>query len=83
MQSAGQHPVTGEDALSTLDGISDLYVARGRRVLHFDLVRDRPSDAELLEMMLGRSGKLRAPTLKVGSRLIVGCNEELLRTTLL
>ena len=75
--------MTGEDALSVLDGISDLYVAKGRRVLHFDLIDDRPSDAELLAMMLGRSGRLRAPTLKAGSRLIVGYNEHLLRTTLL
>lgn len=73
----------GEQALAVLDGVTDLYVARGRRVLHFDLRRARPPDQELLELMLGRSGKLRAPTIKAGTRLLVGYNDELLAMTLL
>jgi len=66
-----------------LEGVNDLFVARGKKVLHFDLETDRPSDAELLELLLGRSGKLRAPTLRTGDRLLVGYNEQLLSTTLL
>lgn len=66
-----------------LDGIEDLYVAKGRNVLHFDLTGARPPDEQLLELMLGRSGKLRAPTLKSGPRLLVGYNQELLESTLL
>jgi hypothetical protein len=65
-----------------LDGVTDLRVAKGRAVLRFDLVRDRPSDSVLLGLLLGRSGKLRAPTLRVGSRLLVGYNEELVSTLL-
>lgn len=33
--------------------------------------------------MLGRSGKLRAPTSRVGGRLIVGYNADLLEEALL
>lgn len=33
--------------------------------------------------MLGRSGKLRAPTIRSGTRLIVGFNGDLLEETLL
>jgi len=66
-----------------LDGVKDLYVAKGRNVLHFDLSTERPTDDELLAMLLGRSGKLRAPSLRTGTKLVVGYNQELLGSTLL
>ena len=83
MQSANAAPVEGEDALSILDGIDELWVAKGRKVLRLDLTTDRPTDEELLDLMLGRSGKLRAPTSRVGRRLLVGYNEDLLKEALL
>ena len=82
MQSAGKEPIEGEDALSVLKGADELYVAKGRKTVHFDLEKDRPSDDELLSLMLGRSGKLRAPTMRVGKKVIVGFNAELLESTL-
>ena len=57
-------------------------MAKGRSAQHFDLTSDRPSDDELLGLLLGRSGKLRAPSVRVGSTLIVGYNEELYASTL-
>ena len=63
--------------------MKDLYVAKGRKSLHFDLTDERPADEELLGLLLGRSGKLRAPALRSGDRLIVGYNAELLEDTLL
>lgn len=66
-----------------VDSAAELYVARGRAVLHFDLFAARPSDEELLAMMLGKSGKLRAPTLRVATTLIVGFNHDLLQSVLL
>ena len=68
--------------LDLLDGIRDLYVAKGRNVLHFDLSKARPADEVLLTLMLGRSGKLRAPTLRAGKKLIVGYNADVLGETL-
>jgi arsenate reductase-like glutaredoxin family protein len=65
-----------------LDGVSDLYVAKGKKTLHFDLTSARPTDAELLALLLGRSGKLRAPAIKVSGRLLVGYNDEILNTHL-
>lgn len=82
VQSAGKDPIEGDAALDLLDGVRDLYVAKGRSVLHFDLLEERPSDEELLELMLGRSGKLRAPTLRAGEKLVVGYNGDLLAKTL-
>ena len=37
-----------EGALALLDGVDDLYVAKGKKTLHFDLKNDRPSDEEIL-----------------------------------
>ena len=82
VQSAGKEPVEGEDALQLLEGISDLYIAKGKQILHFDIEAERPSDSELLALLLGRSGKLRAPAIRQGSRFVVGCNQEILPATL-
>jgi len=63
--------------------VKDLHVAKGKKSIHFDLEISRPSDEELLGHLLGRSGKLRAPALRSGDRLIIGFNSELLEETLL
>jgi hypothetical protein len=42
----------------------------------FDLQKARPSDEELLEQLLGPTGNLRAPTMRVGSTLVVGYSVE-------
>jgi hypothetical protein len=69
--------------LGLLEGIEHLHVAKGSKVLHFTLSHDRPSKATLLELLLGRSGKLRAPTIRKGTTLLVGYNSELLEAGLL
>lgn len=61
-----------------LEGADELYVAKGRKTVHVDLKSARPDDEELLALMLGRTGKLRAPTLKTGGTVVVGFNAELL-----
>ncbi len=62
--------------------MTDLYVAKGKKVLHLDLTAERPSDDDLLGLLLGRSGKLRAPAIRTGTRFVVGYNAEILETTL-
>ena len=83
MQSTGKNPIEGEAALAVLDGVRLLHVAKGKKIDSFDLKTDRPSDDELLGMMLGRSGKLRAPALRTGDTLVVGFNQDVLSATLL
>ena len=62
-----------------LEGATTLRVARGQRVLEVDLSSGRPDDAELLSLLLGRSGKLRAPTLRIGGTVLVGYNEQMMQ----
>jgi arsenate reductase-like glutaredoxin family protein len=65
------------DAVELLDGKSTLLVAKGKKVTKVDLRKDRPEDTALVGMMLGPTGNLRAPTLVVGKKVIVGFNEDL------
>ena len=83
MQNATRQPLEGYAALSILEGVTDLIVAKGRSTLHFDLAKEPLADAALLELLLGRSGKLRAPTIRTGNRLLVGYNGDVLATILL
>ncbi len=60
------------DALRLLRESGELVAIRRGNVVRVSLGKDRPSDAELLALVLGPTGKLRAPTLKVGRTLVVG-----------
>jgi hypothetical protein len=51
-------------------------VARGKKVVEFDMKRDPPDEATLLAHVLGPTGNLRAPTLRMGKTLLVGFNQE-------
>lgn len=58
------------------DGGKQVIVAKGKKVLTFDL-GDEDLDTEALEKgAIGPSGNLRAPTLRVGKTWFVGFNEE-------
>ena len=82
VQSATKEPIAGASVLALLEGATELFVAQGQRVLRSDLTAQRPTDEELLALLLGRSGKLRAPAFRCGTRLIIGYNQALLPTAL-
>lgn len=69
---ARKTPLVPEDVIKLVGNIREIYVTRGSKVFHFNLIHERPSDESLLELLIGRSGKLRAPALRVGNTLIVG-----------
>jgi len=61
----------------------ETFVAiKGKKVITHDLVHDRPDDGILTSLMIGPTGNLRAPTIRVGTTLIVGFNEDAYRTYL-
>ena len=53
-----------------------LMVAKGKKVVTFDLAKDPPSQAELAKVVLGPTGNLRAPAIRTGKTWLVGFNEE-------
>jgi arsenate reductase-like glutaredoxin family protein len=67
----------GPEALALLKGMTTLLVAKGKQVTRVDLKKDRPDDETLIKMMLGPTGNLRAPTMKVGKTVVVGYNDAL------
>ena len=66
---------TAEDALRLLREVDELYAAKGKKVVHVDLQREKPSVEELKALVLGPTGNLRAPTLRIGRTLVVGFDE--------
>jgi len=75
-------PVTGEAALAVTRDVDEIWVAKGTKAVHVDLRASRPSKTELLELLLGPTGGLRAPTLRAGRTLLVGFNAEAYAKTL-
>lgn len=51
-------------------------MAKGKKVQVFDLKKDPPSPAELAAVVLGPTGNLRAPAVKLGKRWLIGFHEE-------
>jgi len=73
--------VLGRDyALALLQNADHLYAAKGKKVVHVDLREQSPESA--LDLMLGPTGNLRAPTLRRGRTLLVGFEEGLYRDIL-
>ena len=64
------------DALALVRKANEVYAAKGKKVVHFDLKKEKPSDDELAKVLLGPTGNLRAPTLRKGKTLVVGFDEE-------
>ena len=67
--------IKGAAALDVLKDVDEIYVAKGKRIVHVDLRRDKPPRADLLALLLGPTGNLRAPTLRKKRTLIVGFDE--------
>ena len=59
-----------------------MLVAKGKKVTEVDLKKNRPDDDTLVALMLGPTGNLRAPTMKVGKTMLVGFNQESYAETL-
>jgi arsenate reductase-like glutaredoxin family protein len=72
--------IKGAAALDVLDGVDQLYVAKGKKVEHVNLKAGKPDRATLLGLLLGPTGNLRAPTLRKGRTLIVGFDEATYKT---
>ena len=66
-----------EGAIGLLKKARSLSVAKGKKVVEVDLKENDLTEDELLKLVLGPTGNLRAPTLKVGNRIVVGFNQEM------
>jgi hypothetical protein len=71
-----------KDALALARDVNEIYAAKGTKIIHLDLKKNHPDKQSLLKLLLGPSGNLRAPTLRVGKTLIVGFDEAMYRNVL-
>jgi arsenate reductase-like glutaredoxin family protein len=65
--------------LALAKAVDRVVVARGKKVVTFDMKREPPDDDTLAAYLLGPTGNLRAPTIRKGKTLIVGFNQEAYR----
>ncbi|MBX3395375.1 MAG: hypothetical protein KF841_08400 [Phycisphaerae bacterium] len=72
---AGKRRFTKDEVLSLARRVKRIVAARGRGTIIIEIQKDHPSDADLLKLLLGPTGNLRAPTVLKGSTLLVGFNE--------
>lgn len=73
--NAKKEVYNGEEAWSVVAGAQKVVVASGKKIIEFD-----PSTAdkeEMLKKITGRTGNLRAPTLKKDGVFYVGYNAEM------
>jgi arsenate reductase-like glutaredoxin family protein len=68
-----------DDGIALLDGMRELVVCKGKQVQRFDLRKGLPDRDTLQKLMLGPTGNLRAPTMKVGKTVVVGFDEAVYR----
>ena len=61
-----------KDLMGVLGDATRVVVAKGKKVVEFDLKRDAPTEAELVKACLGPSGNLRAPAIKKGKTWMIG-----------
>jgi hypothetical protein len=53
-----------------------LVAAKGKKVTTLDLQSAPPADDVLAGLMLGPTGNLRAPMMRVGQTILVGYNDQ-------
>ena len=77
--SANSVKLGAEDALRLSREVSKIVVAKGKKIVTFDMKRDTPGNDAILAALLGPTGNLRAPTIRKGLTLLVGFDEEMYR----
>src|SRR5262249_37602504 len=70
------------DAVKLARAAARVIVARGKKTVTFDMLDDPPDDDTLAAHILGPTGNLKAPTLRIGDTLLVGFGEEAYRQVL-
>ncbi|MCI5126459.1 MAG: hypothetical protein D3925_18760 [Candidatus Electrothrix sp. AR5] len=72
---ARKEKISADAAWALLGAAQEVIVGRGKR---FEVFAPAQDDKEtILKACLGRTGNLRAPTLKIEKRVIVGFNDAL------
>jgi len=66
-----------DKAIEVLKKANSLHAAKGKKIVEVDLKKTELTQDEILKLILGPTGNLRAPTLLLGKTMVVGFNEEM------
>jgi arsenate reductase-like glutaredoxin family protein len=69
------------EALALTRQAQRLIAAKGKKVTVVELTQARPADDALAALMLGPTGNLRAPIMRVGQTILVGYNDQVFADT--
>jgi hypothetical protein len=64
------------EALALAKSAARIVVARGKKIVTFDMKAEPPDDDTLAAHLLGPTGNLRAPTIRKGNTVLVGFSAE-------
>ena len=64
------------EALALVRQAHRLVAAKGKKITTIDLRTALPADDVLAGLLLGPTGNLRAPTMRVGQTILVGYNDQ-------
>ena len=64
------------DAIKLLKGVKRLYISKGTKSQQYDISVEDTNIDEIVALMLGPTGNLRAPTLVCGENVLVGFNAD-------
>src|SRR5690242_5020903 len=73
---AGKERRGRDEALALAKIVEKVVVGKGKKVFTFDMKKDPPDDETLAAHILGPTGNLKAPTVRLGGTLLVGYSEE-------
>jgi hypothetical protein len=65
-----------DEALKLSKSAGRVVAAKGKKIVVFDMKKTPPDDDTLAAHILGPTGNLKAPTLRIGETLLVGFGEE-------
>lgn len=71
-----------DEAIELARSAKRVVAARGKKIVVFDMASDAPDDDTLAAHLLGPTGNLKAPTLRIGDTLVVGFSDAAYRQVL-
>ena len=75
MADAKKEKIDADAAWEMITNAKTVVIGKGKKVLEF--APDEENREEILKAAMGRSGNLRAPTIRIGDRLLIGYNDDM------
>ncbi|HCY86414.1 MAG TPA: hypothetical protein DHV36_14860 [Desulfobacteraceae bacterium] len=72
---AKKEKIDADAAWEMITNAKTVVIGKGKKVLEF--APDEENREEILKAAMGRSGNLRAPTIRIGDRLLIGYNDDM------